>query len=130
VIYLSKTLINVDELFDGSIDGRHGWVRKWVLFNVGDADVAGGLFGHSGAVEAELVALGANLSIAEQVVPFVRKYLACSVAQPFVLLIQRSGFFVLGVLFADDEFASAELTAEGARARMDNVSVVVIMNLS
>lgn len=130
LVYLQKSLMNMDELLDGSIDGKHGWVRKWVLFNLSDDDVEGAVFGHSGGVRVEMVALGANESIVAHAVPFVKKRCMFSAPESMVLLLQRSGFFVLGLFFTNDEFASSEMNADAARNRMEHVSTIIILNLS
>lgn len=130
LVYLKKSLMNMDELLDCSIDGKHGWVRKWVLFNLSDDDVEGAVFGHSGGVRVEMVALGANESIVAHAVPFVKKRCMFSAPESMVLLLQRSGFFVLGLFFTNDEFASSEMNADAARNRMEHVSTIIILNLS
>lgn len=131
VVYLDKSLINVGELLDGVHEGaaRHGWVRRWVHFCVTEPDVFAALCRHDSGVMAEMTALGVNLAIAEQAAPFVQNMLVWSIGvDTFLLLLQRSGFFVLGVFFGDEP--STQITVEDARRRLADVHMVVILNLS
>lgn len=133
-VFLDKQLLCADALVNGTVDGRHPYVRKWVFVSAGERHDLRALMGNSGAVEAEMTALGVNLTIAENLPLFIEDNDSILEAvgdgeSLGLVLVQRSGIFPLALVFGMGT-TSKVLKMEEVLPMLEKVSFVAIADLN
>lgn len=118
-LYLDKKLIDVDHLFNGTIDGQHPYVRKWVVLNPKDRVQPDAFYGFDSSVSAEMTALGINLTIGEVLPRYFEDCNAFLSAvegsdDSIVILVQRSGFFPLAIVLGTQMGETRSITPKKA----------------
>lgn len=134
-MYLNKKLISIPCLFHETMDGKHHFVRKCVVFNPKDRAEPDAFFGRDGSVKAEMTALGMEISIREQLPMYFEGSNAFLNAMdandaPIVILLQRSGFFPLAIIFGSQLGETRALTDEEALEIMPRVQSFAIADLN
>lgn len=135
LVYLDKKLIDVNNLFNETIDGRHTYVRKWVFLNAKERYDEDAIFGFSGAVRTEMTALGVETTIRELLPVYFEGSSGLLDAvegndEPLVILVQRTGFFPLALVFGMHREKSCELTVNEASQMVKIARLFAIADLN